>query len=61
MPTKHISDASWKKVESETYKAVLATQTVLKETEVLNFLISKGAENASEDDYKELARKIKQG
>ena len=59
MPTKHISDASWKKVESETYKAVLATKTVLKETDILNFLISKGAENATEDDYIELVRKVK--
>lgn len=59
MPTKHISDKSWKKVESETYKAVLATQTVLKETDILNFLIAKGAQHTTEEDYKKLVQKLK--
>ncbi|MFM5716557.1 hypothetical protein ACET77_21965 [Aeromonas allosaccharophila] len=51
MPTKHIDDATWRKVESETVKAVVATKTSLKDTEVLKLLIIKGLQEISEADY----------
>lgn len=51
MPTKHIDDATWRKVESETVKAVVATKTSLKDTEVLKLLILKGLQEIGEADY----------
>lgn len=51
MPTKHIDDATWRKVETETVKAVVATKTSLKDTEVLKLLILKGLQEIKEDDY----------
>lgn len=51
MPTKHIDDATWRKVESETVKAVVATKTSLKDTEVLKLLILKGLQEIGEEDY----------
>lgn len=57
MPVKHINDATWRKVEIETVKAVVATQASIKDTEVLNLLIIKGLEAITEDDYKRFAEK----
>lgn len=54
MPTKHIDDATWRKVEKETVKAVIATQKSIKDTEVLRILINKGLEHIKEDDYRKL-------
>lgn len=54
MPTKHIDERTWRKVEQETVKAVLATREPLKDTEVLKLLILKGLEAIKEDDYKKL-------
>lgn len=56
MPTKHIDDATWRKVEKEHVKAVIATQKSLKDTEILKLLINKGLESISEDDYKEYSK-----
>ncbi|VFT63533.1 Uncharacterised protein [Pseudomonas aeruginosa] len=44
MPTKHIDDATWRKVEKETVKAVIHLQASVKDTEVLRWLILKGLE-----------------
>lgn len=57
MPTKHIDDATWRKVESETVKAVTTTRAALKDTEVLKILILKGLQNVTEDDYVEFLKK----
>lgn len=57
MPTKHIDDATWRKVEKETVKAVVTTQRSIKDTEILKILINKGLENITEDDYKKLVGK----
>lgn len=57
MATKHIPDSTWRKVEQEAVKAVVATKTGIKETEMLNYLILKGLSQLSEDDYWELAKK----
>lgn len=51
MPTKHIDDATWRRVETETVKAVVATKTSLKDTEVLKLLIMKGLQEIKEEDY----------
>ncbi|QWZ64744.1 hypothetical protein [Aeromonas sp. FDAARGOS 1417] len=51
MPTKHIDDNTWRKVETETVKAVVATKTSLKDTEVLKLLILKGLQEIKEEDY----------
>lgn len=59
MPTKHIDDATWRKVETETVKAVTTTRAALKDTEVLKILILKGLANVSEDDYLEYLKKKK--
>lgn len=52
MPTKHINDATWRKVESETVKAVTATQKAIDATMMLNWLINKGLETITKEDYK---------
>lgn len=54
MPTKHIPDATWRKVEKETVRAVVTTQRSIKDTEVLNLLILKGIEAIKDEDYKKL-------
>lgn len=57
MPTKHIDDATWRKVEKETVNAVTTTRAALKDTEVLKILILKGLENVKEEDYTEFLKK----
>ncbi|MGY4025876.1 hypothetical protein ACW5WQ_07965 [Aeromonas rivuli] len=57
MPTKHIDDATWRRVETETVKAVTTTRAALKDTEVLKILILKGLANVTEDDYLEYLKK----
>ena len=57
MPTKHIDDATWRKVQTETVKAVTTTRAALKDTEVLKILILKGLQNVKEEDYLEFIRK----
>lgn len=54
MPTKHIDDSTWRKVEKEHVKAVIATQKSLKDTDILRMLINKGLETIEDDDYKKL-------
>lgn len=57
MPSKHVDDETWRKVEKETVKAVVATQRALKDTDMLRILINKGLEHITEDDYKKMAKK----
>lgn len=52
MPTKHIPDATWRKVEKEMVRAVVATQKPIKDTQVLNLLILKGIEAIKDEDYR---------
>ncbi|MEC4724000.1 hypothetical protein HWQ46_00340 [Shewanella sp. D64] len=59
MPTKHVDDATWRKVEKETVKAVVAAQSSIRETEILRLLILKGLEHIKEDDYKNYANRKK--
>lgn len=57
MPSKHIDDETWRKVEKETVKAVVATQRALKDTDMLRILINKGLEYITEDDYRKMTKK----
>ncbi|MCY1302380.1 hypothetical protein D9M70_520320 [compost metagenome] len=57
MPTKHIDDATWRKVEKETVKAVVQLQASVKDTEVLRWLILKGLEEITPDDYQRFHKK----
>ncbi len=56
MPSKHIDDVTWRKVEKESLRAVKAADKVFKETEILKLLIQKGLENVVDEDYEKLAR-----
>jgi len=57
MPSKHIDDVTWRKVEKESLRAVKAAEKVFKETEILKLLIIKGLENVTDEDYENLAKK----
>ncbi|MCY1541506.1 hypothetical protein D9M68_772020 [compost metagenome] len=57
MPTKHIDDATWRKVEKETVKAVVQLQASVKDTEVLRWLILKGLEEMTPEDYQRFHKK----
>lgn len=59
MPTKHIDDVTWRKVEKEHVKAVVATQKSLKDTEILKILINKGLETIEESDYLKIVNEMK--
>ncbi|HEY8940771.1 MAG TPA: hypothetical protein VIM59_11295 [Cellvibrio sp.] len=56
MPTKHIPDETWRKVESETVKAVIKMKKSIKDTDMLNLLILKGLEAIEDEDYKKIVR-----
>lgn len=53
MPTKHIPDHTWRKVEKATVKAVLATQKPVKDSDMLNYLILKGLSATQADNWQD--------
>nr|DAM88520.1 MAG TPA: hypothetical protein [Inoviridae sp.] len=55
MPTKHIQDKTWDRVQEQYVKAVVATKSGFKETEILNLLIDIGIKHVTEEDYMKLA------
>ncbi|EPZ6063340.1 hypothetical protein ACXHH4_006059, partial [Pseudomonas aeruginosa] len=57
MPTKHIDEATWRKVEKETVKAVIHLQASVKDTEVLRWLILKGLEEITPEDLERFHKK----
>jgi len=57
MPTKHIDENTWRKVEKETVKAVIQLQSAVKDTEVLRWLILKGLEEMTPEDYQRFQKK----
>lgn len=62
MPTKHVNDVTWRKVEQETVKRVMETKENIKDTEVLDLLIKKGLETITTEDYVNfLKKKRKEG
>jgi hypothetical protein len=54
MPTKHIDEKTWKKIQEITVKAVIATQKPVKEGDVLHFLIKRGLEDLTQEDLKKI-------
>lgn len=56
MPTKHIDEETWRKVEKEAVKATITTKKSIKETEMLKWLILKGLEEITENDFERIAR-----
>ena len=57
MATKHIDDKIWRQVEKKTVEAVIATKTSVKETQMLKWLIQKGLETITEEDYERFVNK----
>ncbi len=51
MPSKHIDEKVWREVEKKTVEAVIATKTSIKDTTMLKWLIQKGLNEMSEEDY----------
>lgn len=56
MPTKHIDDKTWKKIQDWTVKAVIATQKPIKEGEMLHFLIKRGLEELTIEELKTIKK-----
>ncbi len=56
MPTKHIDENVWRKVEKETMKAIFELKKPIKETTMLKWLIIKGLEEMKAEDYKKMER-----
>lgn len=57
MTTKHIKDSTWRKVEKKTVEAVIETKTNIKETQMLDYLITLGLESFSEEDFIKVNKK----
>jgi hypothetical protein len=57
MPSKHIDDRVWREVEKKTVEAVIRTKISIKDTTMLKWLIMKGLETISEDDYLKYLKK----
>jgi hypothetical protein len=56
MPTKHIDEKNWKKIQELTVKTVIATQKPVKETDILHYVIKIGLENVTTEELKKLAK-----
>ncbi|EBU3703942.1 hypothetical protein B9U77_26410 [Salmonella enterica] len=52
MPTKHINDVQWRKIEKETVRAVTTLGIPIKDTKMLEWIIEKGLKSITEDDYR---------
>lgn len=59
MPSKHIDEMTWRKVEKETLRAIKEVEIYFKETDVLKMLILKGLETIEDEDYIEMGKKKK--
>jgi hypothetical protein len=57
MPTKHIDEETWRKVEKEAVKATISTKKSIKETEMLKWLILKGLEEITEQDFEKMVKR----
>lgn len=52
MPTKHINDVQWRKIEKETVRAITTLGIPVKDTKMLEWIIEKGLKSITEDDYR---------
>lgn len=55
MPTKHIDEELWKRVEEATVNVITKSQTLVKETEILQFVIHKGLQEISDEELLQYA------
>jgi len=51
MPTKHIDDETWRKIEIKTVQAVIKTQKSIKESEMLKRLILIGLKHYEDEEW----------
>ena len=51
MPTKHIDDETWRKIEIKTVQAVIKTQKSIKESEMLKRLILIGLKHYEDEQW----------
>jgi len=56
MPSQHIKDETWRKVEKEAIRAIIQTKTNIRTTEILDLLIKKGLEVVDEIDFDKLVK-----
>ena len=56
LASKHIPETTCRKLEQEAVKAVIATKTGIKDTDLLNYLLLKGLKTITEEDYWEMAK-----
>jgi len=59
MPSKHIDDATWRLVEKRAVDAVIKLKINVKETTMLKWLILKGLDEMTDEDYKDFIKKEK--
>ena len=56
MPTKHIAVETWESVTETTIKATIKNKRVIKEGQVLDYLIRKATKNLTNKDFLEIAK-----
>ena len=56
MPTKHIDEKTWKKIQDWTVKAVIATQKPIKEGDLLHYVINRGLEDLTTEELKTIRK-----
>jgi hypothetical protein len=58
MPTKHIAIDSWDIVTKTTLAATIKNQTIIRETQVIDYLIKKGSKNLTDKDLRAIAKEL---
>lgn len=61
MPSKHIEQKTWQKVQDATVKAVIQTKVSIKDTEMLKLLILKGLSTITDEEIEKFAEKKARG
>ena len=56
MPTKHIDDKAWRKIQDLTVKTVIATQKPIKETDFLHYVLKKGLDEVTVEVLKGITK-----
>lgn len=59
MPSKHIKDDKWERIEKLTVKAVIQTRKSIKERDILDLVLQKGLDSIDEVDFDLIAKKKK--
>lgn len=59
MPSKHIDEKHWKKIQDLTVKTVISTGVPIKDTKVLDYIVKIGLENVNVEELKTLAKERK--